>query len=182
MADDTETVDGLRAQLTAAQVRIKELNEEAKGHRLNANEARSDLDKARTEMERVTKDAAEKSTAAEKATKEAGDRVNVALRDAALRIASKDAGLVDMDGLKLLDTSAVTVKDDGTVSIPDKFFETAKAAKPYLFKTTGADTGNTSSTSQAPGNADPGTKAAKDMSADELTALERTLGLTPTYR
>lgn len=182
MADDTDTVEGLRAQLTAAQVRIRELNEEAKGHRLNANEARSELEKARTEMERVAKEAGEKSAAAEKATKEAGDRVNVALRDAALRVAAKDAGLVDLDGLKLLDTSAVTVKDDGTVSIPEKFFDSAKAAKPYLFKTTGAESGNTSSTSKSPDGGTPAPKQAKDMTADELVALERQLGLSALRR
>ena len=39
---------------------------------------------------------------------------------------------------------------DGTVAIPAKFFDEAKAAKPYLFAVTGAKTGNTSNTGRTP--------------------------------
>lgn len=174
MADEV-TVEVVQAQLAAANARIKELNDEAKGHRLNANEARRMADEARTEMERLSKETGEKVTAAEKAAKDAGERAAATMRDAALRIAAKEAGILDLDGLKLLDTSAVKIKDDGSVAIPEKFFEEAKAAKPYLFKQTGADTGTTGSTAKTPDPRQPAPKHAKDMSDAEFDAALRQL-------
>jgi predicted RNase H-like nuclease (RuvC/YqgF family) len=176
-ADDKATIRSQSARIKSLEARLSEVNDEAKGHRLNYNEARAELDKVRTEMERVSKEATEKSAAAEKASKEAGERVNTALRDAALRVAAKDAGILDLDGLRLLDTSGVKVSDDGAVTIPEKFFEQAKEAKPYLFKLTGVDTGTTSSTSSPPPSGDPGLKLAMDMTDAELASFEQKLGL-----
>lgn len=182
MADDTDdtgpSVSSLKAQLKSATARIAELNEEAKGHRLDAKEARAELETARVELARATKEATEKSAAAEKATTEAGERVTTALRDAALRIAAKDAGILDLDGLKLLDTSGIKVGDDGAVVIPEKFFEQAKAAKPYLFKLTGVETGTTTSTATVPGSGDTVPKQANAMTDVELRAFERQHGLS----
>jgi hypothetical protein len=80
--------------------------------------------------------------------------------------------------LKLLDTSAVKVGADGAVVIPEKFFEQAKAAKPYLFTLTGAEKGTTSSTSEPPPSGDPGLKLAKDMTDAELQAFEEKVGIS----
>jgi hypothetical protein len=128
-------------------------------------------------MTLAMKEAGEKSVAAEKATKEAGERVTQALRDAALKVAARDAGIHDLDALKLLDTSAVKVGEDGTVTIPDKFFDEAKTAKPYLFKLTGTDTGDTSSKAKPPGESKTTTKKVGDMAPAERQAAYAALGI-----
>jgi putative heme iron utilization protein len=182
MADEHEddepkgpSLSSLKAQLKSATARIAELNEEAKGHRLNANEARAELEKLRPEMERAVKEAAEKTAAAEKAMTDAGVRVAEALRDAAVRVAAKDAGILDIDGLKLFDLSDVKVGEDGAVTIPPKFFEEAKAAKPYLFSQTGADVGTTSSTAKPPAASDTKGKTATEMTPEEYRAARAAL-------
>jgi hypothetical protein len=182
MADENDTDDkaslrSLQAENKALRARVSELNDEAKGHRLNANEARAELDKLRPEMERAIKEATEKSAAAEKATADAGVRVKDALRDAAVRMAAKDAGILDVDGLKLFDLSAIKVADDGAVSIPDKFFEEAKAAKPYLFNLTGAEVGTTSSTAKVPASQQPAAKKVGAMTEAERHAAYAALGV-----
>jgi hypothetical protein len=58
----------------------------------------------------------------------AEERVNAALKTAALR-----AGLVDMDWLKLVDTSKVTLGAYGEVKGADELVAGLKAAKPFLF-------------------------------------------------
>lgn len=102
---------------------------------------------------------------------------NERLIRAELRAAAKDAGMVDTDGLRLLDTSSVTLAADGSVVIPDKFFDTARAAKPYLFKATGADAGTTSGTAKEPPAATPSAKRVGDMTPAERTAAAAALGI-----
>ena len=163
----------LDGTVSSQKARISELNDEAKGHRLNATNARRELDAATAKHAEDLKVSSDKLTAAEASAKEAGTKANATLRDAALRLAAKDAGIVDMDGLKLLDTSKVTVADDGTVSIPDKFFETAREAKPFLFTQTGTQTGTTSQTQKTPPASTPTGKLATEMSPEEYAAARR---------
>jgi hypothetical protein len=144
------TIEELTAELDGAKARIGELNRESQGHRLNATNARTETETATAALAAATKEHGEKLTAADKRAADAEVRVSETLKASALRIAAKDAGIVDLDGLKLLDTSKVTVGADGTVAIPAKFFDEAKAAKPYLFAVTGAKTGNTSNTGRTP--------------------------------
>lgn len=181
------TLEEVETALAGAQVRIKELNDESKGHRLNATNARAELEAAKAELATAgtthaaalaaaLKEQGDKVIAAEAKVTEATKRASDSARDAALRIAAKDAGIVDMDGLKLLDTSKVTVADDGVVTIPDKFFEDAKAAKPYLFGANGSTNGNTSNTGRTP-NPDIGGKNALTMTDAEYAVARAALGL-----
>ena len=96
------------------------------------------------------------------------------LKRAELLATSAAAGLAHPDFLKLVDTSKVTVGDDGKVEVPATFWADVKAALPHLFgSATGADRGTTSST-QTPPKPVPATgKKAKDMSADEFKAAMR---------
>ena len=174
MAEET-TIESLQAELAGAKARIAELNSESAGHRLNAKNVRAELDAAVVKHADELKSFGEKLTVAEKTAKDAGERSVHVLRDAALKLAAKDAGIVDLDGLKLLDTTAVKVGEDGTVSIPDKFFAKAKEAKPYLFSQTGAQTGTTASTAKAPPASDTGPKDAKAMSSAEYAAAKAAL-------
>ena len=174
MADEV-TIEGLQTELAAARARIKELNDESAGHRLNAKNVRAELEAAVMKHVEEVKQFGEKLSAAEKAALAAGEQKMAALRDAALRLAAKDAGIVDMDGLKLLDTSAVKVAEDGAVSIPEKFFDKAKEAKPYLFTQTGAQTGTTASTAKAPAPGATAQKRAAEMTPAEYTAAKAAL-------
>jgi hypothetical protein len=172
MAD--ETIESVQAELAGARARLTEVNQEAKGHRLNADKARQEAEAARADMERITKEFGDKLTVAETARAEALNTARTARKDAALRLAAKDAGMVDLDGLKLLDAESVTVADDGSVTIPDTYFQTAKAAKPWLFGTPNS----TSSSSTAPPPKLPvesKPKNARDMTTDEYRVARATL-------
>ena len=159
------TIESLQAELAGARARLSEVNNEAKGHRLNYENEKKRAEAIGAEMERVAKEFGDKLTVAEQARAEALETAHVARKDAALRLAAKDAGMVDLDGLKLFDTDAVTVAADGVVTIPESYFETAKAAKPWLF---GA--ASTSSTAPPPKQEAAKAKNAMDMTADEYAA------------
>jgi len=172
MADEN---DDSKTELAAARARIKELNEESAGHRVLAKNTRAELEAAVAAHKAELASFGEKLTAAEQAAQAANEKATLSLRDAALKLAAKDAGIVDLDGLRLLDTSAVKVAEDGTVSIPETFFAKAKEAKPYLFaadgEKTGAQTGSTASMARTPAaaGAAPKTSAKK---ASEMTDAE----------
>jgi hypothetical protein len=71
--------------------------------------------------------------------------------------------MIDLDGLKLLDASKVTIKDDGTVAGAEELIAQAKKDKPYLF---GAS--STSSTATPPRRTTtPQTKSALEMTVEE---------------
>ena len=105
------------------------------------------------------------------------------LKRAELLATSTAAGLAHADFLRLIDTSAVTVGDDGKVSVPATFWSDIKTAMPHLFgAATGADRGTTSSTQTPPKPAPAGVKKAKDMSPEEFkVAMSRiAAGQSPT--
>ena len=63
--------------------------------------------------------------------------VNEATRraiDAALIEAATSAGIVDLDAIKMLDTSGVKVNAAGAVEGAKELMDRAKGAKPHLFK------------------------------------------------
>jgi hypothetical protein len=177
MADETDNSDleSLKAELAAARARIKELNDESKGHRLNAQNARADADRLQKALDDAAKEHGLKMTAAEQARDQAIQSAKEAKRDAALRMAAKDAGIVDIDALRLLDTSGVTLDDDGSVAIPDGFWDQAKEAKPYLFAQAGTQTGTTSQTVKPPAQQPPKRKDALEMTPEEYAAFKKSV-------
>jgi hypothetical protein len=158
---------------------VTELREESAGHRTRAKTAEETATAAKAEATKATKDAAD----AVKAAKTEADAKVAAAQTAAneriilaeLKTEAIKAGMVDLDGLKLLDTSKVTIGDDGVVKIPDKFFEEAKTAKPWLFAAAGTSTSNPN---PPPKPGDPPAKVAKDMTPDERKAALKGLGVT----
>jgi hypothetical protein len=52
---------------------------------------------------------------------------------AALKGAAQKARMIDLDWLKLVDMSKVTLEDDGSVKGADELMAALKEAKPYLF-------------------------------------------------
>lgn len=87
---------------------------------------------------------------------------------AELKASALKAGMVDLDGLKLLDLSKVTLNEKGEIDGAEALMAAAKESKPYLF---GATT-NTSSTQSPPDKKPPETKMAKDMTAEEYKAAK----------
>ena len=90
----------------------------------------------------------------------AGERI----KRAEMKAAAIHAGMIDPDGLKLLDLSTVKMNAAGELEVPEGFFEAAKVAKPYLF---GAPVASTSGTAPRPAAAPAVAQKAADMTADE---------------
>lgn len=153
---------------------VRELRAENKGWRLKAQEqeaaakaaqeaAAKAAQDAKDATEKAAKDAEERASAAEAAAKERVIRAE--LRTAAIR-----AGMIDLDGLKLLDISAIALQDDGTVSGADELMDAAKKAKPYLF---GSATPSTSNPNPPPAPKPPSAKTALEMTDDEFAQAMR---------
>jgi hypothetical protein len=77
---------------------------------------------------------------------------------AELKASALKAGMVDLDGLKLLDLSKVTLNDKGEIEGADSLMEEAKKSKPYLF----GEATNTSSNQKTPDPKPGEKKTAKD--------------------
>ena len=80
------------------------------------------------------------------------------------------AGMIDLDGLKLLDTSTVTIGNHGDVNGAATVMERFRRAKPWLF-------GGASSTTTAvpPPSQPPRAKRATDMTPEEYRAARAAL-------
>lgn len=101
----------------------------------------------------------------ERANKMAREAADARVIRAELKAAAMAAGMVDLDAIRIIDTSAVRLNDAGDVVLPDGFFAAVKAAKPYLFGQP-----STSSTAAAPPAKPPTAKDAREMTADEWRA------------
>ncbi len=191
MADDVLDIgalvaerDRLRAENDSAKARIKELNAESAGRRLNEDRLGKIADEraAAIEAERKAREDAlaalkgeyeGKITAAEKAAAERAEAARERVMRADLRVAAKDAGMVDLDGLKLLDTATLKLGDDGSVQNAAEALAALKQAKPWAF-----GQASTSSPAQAP-KADAGkAKLFKDMTPEEQAAWKRSTGVS----
>ena len=72
------------------------------------------------------------------------------------------AGIIDVDGLKMMDTSALKIDDKGNLPDPTAALATFKVAKPWLFRQ--ASSGNPSA---APAPEPPKARMAKEMTYEE---------------
>ncbi|MBW4024954.1 MAG: hypothetical protein HIU92_17795 [Proteobacteria bacterium] len=95
-------------------------------------------------------------------------RTNLVMSE--LKAEAVRAGMVDLDGLKLLDASTVTVADGGEVVGAGTLMERFRRAKPWLF-------GAASSTTTAvpPPSQSPRAKHATDMTPEEYRAARAAL-------
>lgn len=87
-----------------------------------------------------------------------------------LRAEALRAGMVDLDGLKLLDTAAVTINDKGEVAGAAALMAAARRAKPWLFGAT-----HSSSPSAVPPPAATRPRLATEMTHEEWQAARREL-------
>ncbi len=95
-------------------------------------------------------------------------RANLVMSE--LKAEAVRAGMIDLDGLKLLDASTVTVADGGEVTGAGPLMERFRRAKPWLF-------GGASSTTTAvpPPSQPPRAKQATDMTPEEYRAARAAL-------
>lgn len=148
----------------------KRLRRENAAERVKRRTAETERDEAKQAIEAAR---AETAAAIERARAEARTEANARIVRAELKAAALNAGMVDLDGLKLLDLSGVKLDDAGEVAIPDGFFARAKEAKPYLFGVAKS----TSTAEKAPPAEPPAAKTAAEMTAAEVAALGRSLGI-----
>jgi hypothetical protein len=87
-----------------------------------------------------------------------------------LRVEALKAGMVDLDGLKLLDMSSVTLNADDTVADGMRIMQALKKDKPWLFRSA-----SSSSAAAVPSARPPRMKSAMEMTDDEYAAARRAL-------
>jgi hypothetical protein len=189
-----EALDALasaKAELATTKEALKAANDESKGHRLNGNNFRKQVDelkeqldakdvehtkamkKATDDAEKLRLDLTGRATAAETAAQEARTKAQERARAADLRVAASEAGLRDIDALKLLDPASLKLNDDGDVTNAGEALAAMKAAKPYLF-----GSASTSSPHLPPSNDPAPVKRAMDMTPAERLAGAKALGIT----
>ena len=90
---------------------------------------------------------------------------------AELRAEATKAGMIDLDGLKLLDTDTLSISEDGSVNDVSAVFEKLKRSKPWLF-----GSGKSSSAlTNAPSPELPRQRMATEMSHDEWLSARAAL-------
>ncbi len=82
-----------------------------------------------------------------------------------LKVAAVKAGMIDLDGIKLLDLSTVRTTDEGEIPDAITVMASLKQSKPWLFSAW-----STSSPKEAPPSQPPHQKQAMEMSDDEYQA------------
>jgi hypothetical protein len=114
------------------------------------------------------KSRAETAEAALRRVQEAADAklIRAELKAEALR-----AGMVDLDGLKLLDTAEIRLTEMGEVADAPVLLSKLKRAKPWLFGTVTSS----SAASNPPRPEPPRTRHANDLSHDEWIAARAAL-------
>jgi hypothetical protein len=169
---------------------VQELRAEAKGLRLQLANAIRAKEDAETKATAAAKEAADKVTAAEKAATDAiaiakteaekasTDAIAAAKKETddrvirtELRVEATKAGMHDLDGLKLVDASALKIKDDGTVEGVADLMTKLKTDKPYLFGTSRGTTNTDIKPPPKPGQP----KNAKDLTDAEYAAALKTI-------
>jgi hypothetical protein len=159
----TALLEGERTKNAGAQNRIKELNEESKGHRLNASNARTEADEHKKALETAAASHGVALSAAEKKANDATAAAAQKVVNADLRVAANTAGANDVaDVLALLPRDKIKLNEAGDITNAAELMAELKVAKPYLF---GA--ASTSSTAKPPADKNAAPKLAKDMTAEE---------------
>lgn len=98
-----------------------------------------------------------------------------ALVRAGLRAEATRAGIVDLDGLKLVDASGITLDDSGDVVGAAALMTQLKRDKPWLFGLGGGHAGSSSSAAAAPPAQPPKPRRAPDMTYEEWQAARAEL-------
>lgn len=201
---NSNDVAELRRQLADVRARLRDVNAESRGHRLQADNFKTEAADLRTRLEAAVADKntaidslksehtaaldalrseltgqlettrtelTGKMTEAEAAAAEKAAKAKARSMMADLKVAAKDAGMVDLDGLKLLATDDLKVSDDGDVENAAEILAKLKEAKPYLF----GNPQHTSNPSPPPPANNSAPKKGMEMSAEEWAQKQRDL-------
>jgi hypothetical protein len=99
-----------------------------------------------------------------------GERAHATLIRAELKAEALRAGLIDLDGLKLIDTAALSITEAGDVEGAAALVQRFKRAKPWLFAAA-----SSAVIANPPPSQPPRQKAALDMSHDEYRTARAAL-------
>lgn len=97
-------------------------------------------------------------------------RADAGIVKAHLQAEATKAGIIDLDGLKMLDVSAVTITEDGEVRGASALMERVRKEKPWLFGKQ-----STSNTTVVPPAQPPRQKLATEMTDVEYKAAREAL-------
>ena len=155
--------DPNEASLTAAELRtmLREKRRAESGLRDRLREAENARETALAAAEALKTE----HTTALTAAQEAADARHI---KAELRMEATKAGIVDLDGLALMDlkTAGVKIDKEGNITGAAEAIAKLKETKPFLF----AGTGSTSNPGTPPKPAPSGAKKANEMSPEEWRA------------
>lgn len=148
---------------------VKDLRAENRSWREKAAEQEAARKSAEEGVAKAKAEAADKIKEAEAKHQEAMSAKDKAILDrtidAELKVSAIKAGIVDLDGLKLIDRSSLKITDAGQVEGVDDLIAKTKEAKPYLF---GAPVpGGNSNPANPPRKQPNEPKLAKDMTDAE---------------
>ena len=162
MSEEPNPVDPVEGEeVEVGEGKIRQVTDYEKRLRRENAKHRTDLKSLRDEFDafKLTKTKELDETRA--AERKSADQRIIAAR---LETAAIKHGFVDLDALKLLDTSTIVLNDAGQIDGADALFEDAKKSKPYLFKT------STSNPNNPPNPNPPAAKNARDMTQEEYAA------------
>ncbi|GAA5265104.1 hypothetical protein ACOSOMT5_P1529 [Acidiphilium sp. MT5] len=111
-----------------------------------------------------------RAEAAEAALAREQHRASELAKHAALKIAAIRAGMIDLDGLKLLDFDKVELAEDGTVPNATAMIADLRKSKAWLFGSS-----SSSSVAAAPRAQSPRARHAREMSEAEWRAARASL-------
>ena len=144
------------------QAQMRAAREEAKGHRLTAQNAEAAKLAAETAL------AAEKNTLTEKLTAADARYVRSELKAEAIAAGINDAS----DALAMIPLDKIVRDADGNPTNTAELLADLKTAKPYLFAVAGTPMRGTSSTVPAPKAAPVAAKSVTDMTDEEYAAAK----------
>ena len=147
---------------------MQELRAENAKYRTNAKDAKDAAEAAAAKTLEAESAAASKIAAAEV-------KANERIIRAELKAEAIKAGMVDLDGLKLADLSAIKLDDKGEVVGAAELMKTLKESKPYLF---GQPPSTTQTQTTAPKKEEPKPFDARTATDAERAAKAKELGLT----
>lgn len=129
-----------------------------------------EIEQPEKEIQEPETEARLRAQALERELTELRQKSDQRLIHAELKVEAIRAGMVDLDGLKLIDPSGLKLKDNGELEGASETMQRLKVAKPWLF--TGA---SSSSPVQPPPAQPPRQKLATEMSDAEYQAARAAL-------
>lgn len=156
---------------------VQELRQENASYRTRAIEAEKKAqeaaDSAKKAQDEAEAKAAKAAADADAKVKDGHSAADQRVIRAELKAEALKAGMVDLDGLKLADLSAIKIDDKGEVTGATELMAALKESKPYLFR----EATSSSSTSTPPKKDPPKPFDARTATPEERAAKAREMGL-----